>query len=273
MLISERPAAIDAQGNLLQFSLPEQHAQDKESSSKIINSLKGAQLKQVVSTFDGVYALSASKKSVYFVPKNNETEFDMSGWFWASRPCPQIKLDAELKSGEKIEQIEAGRDFVLARTSKGRVLGMSPSSTTSESGFMQEIFSQNELKVVKALESVKVVEIATGENHALFRTEDGRVFGLGSNRMGQLSSQDKEYQSKILKPIELQTVWSPVQVMAKPMEASCSKIACGGETSLFAIDRPDGTQVLGCGFGQWGQIGHGGVINLLKQIKDSDSLF
>ena len=215
-------------------------------------------MKQVVTTWDGVYALSASKKSIYFIPKNNETEFDMSGWLWASRPCSQIQLDSGLKSGEKIEQIATGKDFVLARTSLGRVLGMS-APLASESGVMQEILSQNQLNIVKSLESLKIVELATGENHALFRTEDGRVFGLGSNRMGQLSSQDKEYQSKILKPIELQTIWSPVQVMAKPMEASCSKIAAGGEASLFAIDRPDGTQVLGCGFGQWGQIGHGGV--------------
>jgi alpha-tubulin suppressor-like RCC1 family protein len=124
---------------------------------------------------------------------------------------------------------------------------------------MNEILPLNELQIVKSLESVQVSEIAAGETHALFKTSEGRVFGLGSNRMGQLSSQDKEYKSKILSPIELQTIWSPVQVMAKPMEANCAKIAAGGETSLFAIDRPDGTQVLGCGFGQWGQIGHGGV--------------
>ena len=46
------------------------------------------------------------------------------------------------------------------------------------------------------------------------------------------------------------------------MDASCSKIAAGEEFSLFVVDRPDSSQVLACGHGQWGQLGHGGVMTL-----------
>ena len=59
-------------------------------------------------------------------------------------------------------------------------------------------------------------------------------------------------------PTEISTIWHPVNSAAKPAGSACSKIAAGEDFSLFVIDSDDSSQVLSCGFGQYGQLGHGG---------------
>lgn len=65
-------------------------------------------------------------------------------------------------------------------------------------------------------------------------------------------------------PTELQSLWSPAHNISKPIDANCTKIAAGGDISMFVIDRPDSTEVLSCGFGQFGQLGNGSVYKSLK---------
>ena len=51
----------------------------------------------------------------------------------------------------------------------------------------------------------------------------------------------------------------------KPSDSKCSAIAAGDNFSVFAIESKDSTDLLSCGFGQYGQLGHGGYNHLVYQ--------
>lgn len=187
-------AAIDANGDLIQFSLP---LTDKESLAKaeslqLHKTLSGGQLKQLVTTQESVVALGPSN-AVYVIPKDQKSGGKIQrGFLWNTAPC-DILSTKELKRGEYIQQLAAGSDFVLALSNTGRVLASATDGTLTDNHFLPSSFnasqesSKNKEKSLQLLESCKdliVAEIACGSQHVLLRTKDGRVFGLGNNDKG-----------------------------------------------------------------------------------------
>ena len=116
-------------------------------------------------------------------------------------------------------------------------------------GNTNQVFS-----LIKGFEKVVVSDVKCGNEHVLALSDCGRVFGLGSNKLGQLGFSDLEI---IKSPREISTIWNPINSCAKPEGAQCSAIAAGDDFSLFVIDTQDSTQVLATGYGQFGQLGNG----------------
>ena len=114
-------ALIDSQGSLIQFNLPmvsmsPPHTDSVPDANQEYKTILNANLIDVACSNSLVFSLS--KNGTIFKtlkgqqePVNN-TIYD---WFW---PKNTIKCDA-LAWGEKIVQIDAGDDFVIARSNKG----------------------------------------------------------------------------------------------------------------------------------------------------------
>lgn len=94
--------------------------------------------------------------------------------------------------------------------------------------------------LVAELTGHKVVKVATGKNHSLFLTDEGRVLACGDNKNGQSAG------------------GSGVSVNTKPMAVvydgpPAVKVACGGDFSVI-LDSAGG--VWTWGLPEYGQLGH-----------------
>lgn len=103
-----------------------------------------------------------------------------------------------------------------------------------------------------------IVDVVSGNYHTLFRTDDGRVFGFGSNEKLQLGlgPYDPE-RILIAEPLEITTLWGPTR--RKPRHSRVTHMAAGAETSYFVVEDGDKDKVhlLACGLGISGQLGCG----------------
>ncbi|KAG9414377.1 hypothetical protein AC1031_013574 [Aphanomyces cochlioides] len=118
-----------------------------------------------------------------------------------------------------------------------------PPVDASASKFFRQMFRVLRPRFIQALERVHVTEVACGDAHTLFLTQDHRVYGSGSNALGQLGhelTEEKEVQEL---PQDL-----------KVGEANIRQIAAGAEHS-FAVTL-DG-DLLAWGRNDMGQLGLG----------------
>lgn len=174
-------AAIDLSGNLIQFHLPTVSSGGTENNDISMRStLLNAYVTHVATTNDQVFALNDRSNTIYALSKDHASPTQISRWFSSS--VPTVKLEVSLGWGERIVQICSGFDFLLVLSNRGRVFGMPCSESAKE--LTGRDSKKDVLSVLKGLENLKIAEIAAGSHHALFRSTDGRVFGVGSNRMG-----------------------------------------------------------------------------------------
>ncbi|KAJ3135484.1 hypothetical protein HDU90_003886 [Geranomyces variabilis] len=240
-------AAVDADGNLIQWSTPplpaagsKKKTGDSAPAPTPRLTVRGKGFVQAACTNERVFALSGNG-DLYTIEKNAAAAETGNGWFTKAGEGAGNKLSppTSLRRGEKVVKIAAGADFVGAVTNRGRALMLQGSSWTE----------------LPELADVQVSDIACGEKHTLISTVDGRVFGFGSNAFGQLATDTAI--SSVASATEISTLWSPPVQTAKPTNTRCTKIAAGGNTSLFVIETPTSTKVMGCGTGMQGQLGTG----------------
>lgn len=92
----------------------------------------------------------------------------------------------ELDSDDEVVSVEAGQDHTCFLTKKGHVLTC---GWSADGQLGQGIYTVNALpkKVKGALESVKIVQIATKGDFVLALSNEGEIFGWGNNEYKQLS--------------------------------------------------------------------------------------
>ncbi|TPX36369.1 hypothetical protein SmJEL517_g01556 [Synchytrium microbalum] len=269
-------AAISQDGDLLQFGY---------TAPRV--TIRGKDLVQVAIASDYVVALSKSGEA-FAIPASQSkrdaviaareklraagTWKDETSWFTSSNK-DEGKTKLVLPKGEKITSIASGSNHVVALTNKGNVysLGLNPAGNKSgqlglghtvppTSNVEDPSIPSLSFTEVGALDGCNAVSVACGDEHTLVLTKDGRVFAHGSNNVGQLGiGTYGEGNLVISTPVEVSTLWSSnvLSKIPKPLDAKVSLIAAGGNTSLFAVDRPTSVEVFSAGNGLNGQLGNG----------------
>ncbi|XP_034107035.1 probable E3 ubiquitin-protein ligase HERC4 isoform X1 [Drosophila albomicans] len=154
------------------------------------------------------------------------------------RMCPFLEIP-ELQD-YVISQIACGSRHSMALTDWGQVLSWGG----NELGQLGHANNQaNELpKIVRALLSKTVVQVACGKNHSMALTSGGEVYTWGSNQCGQLGVQS---------PHELYDSNRPM-LLTSLLGIPVATIACGGNHS-FVISKS--AAVFGWGSNNCGQLG------------------
>ena len=157
------------------------------------------------------------------------------------------RLIATLKN-EGITEISAGAEHSLALTSSGEVYswGCGDSGRLGH-GLPSALLGRNKIKsefkprLLRALETQKIVQISGGHMHSGCVSEEGRAFVFGSGRFHQLG-----------RPTTDEDANSPIEVQGPQ---AIHQIACGGTHSLAIT--PGGGVVASWGADQNGCLGRG----------------
>ncbi|KAJ3299149.1 hypothetical protein HK104_009943 [Borealophlyctis nickersoniae] len=284
-------AAIDLDGNLLQWGVGHYLAGDRKANAASVQpevTLAGRDLVQLACTHKKVYALSrkgevfvlSAKKDVESETAQTRAEAKKRGelkagsWLWGGGEEVVVKL----RGSERIKSIAGGAHHLVALSSGGKLYAVAADSQGNKWGQLGQFDAPTpsgpedaadfavDLLPVSSVRNIKFSEVACGDNHTLARTSDGRVFAFGNNNFGQLGRtvEYEEGQSFSAAPLEVDSLWSNMRSTAKPLDWKCSKIAAGGNTSLFVVEKPKEIEVLACGMGQFGQLGHGGFHHIMK---------
>lgn len=125
--------------------------------------------KKILSLFGGDFNAAAidSEGSIIFIPRSI-----------SSSVSEKLEI-SRLPNNEEAVSIACCDDYIYVLGSSGRVFVSEPGIGKFE--------RKLEFALVKSLEKAKVVEINGKSVHCLAVTEDGKVFGCGSNYCGQLS--------------------------------------------------------------------------------------
>lgn len=100
----------------------------------------------------------------------------------------------------------------------------------------------NRPTLIEHLKNVNIVQVACGEKHSLFLTEDNKVYACGSNEHGQLGMGSRlQWYKMAKKPNLISYYGSPIK-----------KIGCGRKFSVL-LDS-DG-HLHTCGSSKFGQLG------------------
>ncbi|KAI8915483.1 regulator of chromosome condensation 1/beta-lactamase-inhibitor protein II [Powellomyces hirtus] len=275
VLSRHHAAAVTEDGDLVQWKTPAPTAPSSRRSSSapqveatavLYVTVKGKDFVQIACTDTKVYALCKNGDTYCIDNLNNSTSTapsaTASSWNSLTSPATEHSITklpspSTLRWSERIMRLSAGAHHAVALTDHGQILSLSADESGNAWGQLGHGAGQvegNVWKVVEALKDVKVAETACGDNHTIVRTTDGRAYGFGSNSFGQLASEASI--TSVPSPTELNMFWTLAQNTSKPLDASCTHIAAGGNTSLFCIDRPAATDVLACGTGLNGQLGN-----------------
>lgn len=233
--------------------------------------LKGKDIRKVALSGNGVaFALNQAGQKVYSWNTLDSTfnGFGGSSWWklWGTTEEPTLNVP-EFRTFESIEDIRAGQEHVVALTNKGRVFS-GPAGQISESKgqFGIAAFSHFEsppaggklydVKLIRNLSS-NVVQIASGDNHVLLRTQDGRLYGFGQNLYGQLATTFAQRTANVAVPTEI-----PLTRFVSPSSSyfrKVSNIAAGGAISYVTISGVDNDrdEYYSFGNGLSGQLGTG----------------
>jgi alpha-tubulin suppressor-like RCC1 family protein len=180
---------------------------------------------------------------------------------------------------EKATDIVAGKDHFLILSSKGSVysagsnskgqLGSGEKVKQNDSTSQSSPIADLKLNLVGGIAG-EVVEIASGDNHCLARTSDGRVYGWGSNESGELG--EGVYSNDVPlffnAPIELRKIWSvpkSVEVSSVGADGKITGIYAAGKNSYFVKEDASTIEVLAAGYGLNGQTGNGSPIHVASE--------
>ncbi|KAJ3364503.1 hypothetical protein GGF32_001603 [Allomyces javanicus] len=281
--------AIDARGDVFQWG-----HRFAPTASEPIRTLTGLDIVQVHVANDALLALSRTG-TLYVIPVEAAAQAQMSGTdpLVLPRATPATRSESPKSSssswwpfgrsaqpattaiwptlaiqGDTIADVRAGNDHVVVRTKKGEVYSaaLAPRAVAAgalgrgvQPGEAQVDEDGNVDRVVPQLHKVEVVgkvdEIAAGAAHALARTSDGRVWAWGTNTHGQLCLGTWTKGTEIV-PL-------PTEIHPRK-DASVQSITAAGQMSAFitTTSTTGTTDVLVCGNGQFGTLGHGQYIHV-----------
>lgn len=175
-------------------------------------------------------------------------------WAWTVSETPQRLIDSSsMGFFEKITDISVGTHHLAAVSNKGNVFTSLLSPIPRHNGEIGlASFSAfdapppaRKLFRVGLLEK-PVKQVACGSQHTLFLTQDGELWGCGSNKHGQLVLPFTQRNLQISVPTRL----------GRPLLSNIDYIAAGGTTSYFR--RSDG-EAFAVGNGINGQFGTGSL--------------
>lgn len=124
-------------------------------------------------------------------------------------------------------------------------------------------FYDQRIKNPRKLEDLpKIIKIVSGHNHVLALSQDGLLFGWGSNSCMQLSH-EKEF-SRVDSP--LIAMFSPIRLSDKLENNTITDMAAGEEFTVFVTkNKLNGeTEVFSCGYNIHGELGLG----FLRHVAD-----
>jgi alpha-tubulin suppressor-like RCC1 family protein len=177
----------------------------------------------------------------------------------------------EALGSETLVQIATGEDHIAMLTSKGEVFtmgddtygqcGQGPNGRKSAPPFYQ----QRVRAPIKVENLSKIKRIACGGNHTLALSNDGMLFGWGSNSALQLSH-EKEFAS-VEEP--LIGVFSPVRLDGSLPNNFITNIAAGSEFTMVVTKNRanEECEVYGTGMNLHGQLCSGGVRHISDFVK------
>lgn len=127
-------------------------------------------------------------------------------------------------------------------------------------------FFEQRIKKPFLVESLpKISKISAGANHTLALTEEGNVFGWGSNSNLQLSHQ-KEYSSVENPSLSF---FTPTNINTNMGNNTVVDFSAGEEFSIFVTKNKlnNETEVFGCGHNTHGELGVGFIKHLSDVVK------
>ncbi|BAM79724.1 similar to UVB-resistance protein UVR8 [Cyanidioschyzon merolae strain 10D] len=112
-----------------------------------------------------------------------------------------------------------------------------------------------------ALPNLRIIKVASGDRHTLVLTDDGRIYGFGSNEYGQLGITMSCDQETAENPTSKQCVFSEPRLLTGGALAGrrIAQIACGERHSVALSDQGE---VICWGHGMSGQLGLGESITM-----------
>lgn len=215
--------------------------------------LRGKGIVKLAISQDRILALSGGG-SVYSLPVarsdqlSGATSDGGSSWlaFWSS-PGSSINYrqiqPANMGWGEKVVDIDSGREHALLMTSSGRVFSAASSSQSFPAkgqlgipGLTWLTRPQGPIDQpheIGTLKGFKAKKIATGDYHSLVLDDEGRVFAFGDNSVGQLGFPAESDVPVIDSPSLL-----PFNKLYKGTELApkVTSVAAGGLNSFFTVD-------------------------------------
>ncbi|XP_052749366.1 probable E3 ubiquitin-protein ligase HERC4 isoform X2 [Galleria mellonella] len=150
-------------------------------------------------------------------------------------PCVVKKL-----ATKNVVQVACGSYHSMALTNNGDLYAWGANSY-GQCGLGNVTNKEMKPQQITSLLGVPIALIACGSNHTFVLSKSGAVYGWGKNSHGQLGLQDKEHRCY---PSHLKTL----------RNVKVCHIACGEDFTVFLT--LDGG-VFTCGFGEYGQTGHG----------------
>ncbi|WVQ78819.1 hypothetical protein IAT38_000910 [Cryptococcus sp. DSM 104549] len=258
-----------------------------DASGEIGRALRGKSLKTLAPAKAKVFALSKHGRLYVFSPSksihSNRQDGPRSWWFYlfgTDAGIDHVELQAAggLGWNERWVGVSAGRDHLLAVTSKGRTfsLPLSPKGNSNRQlGTKQELEPVETLPgqltpeqdirycttltPIPSLASIDVAQVATSERTSFVRTKSCHVLGFGANEVGQIG---------LGASLTVDTVPVPVEVvLAKcyPVgtRVECTDVKAGGNTTFYKVKRSfpgrrgEYEDLLACGGGLQGILGTG----------------
>ncbi|KAJ3331849.1 hypothetical protein HDU76_002044 [Blyttiomyces sp. JEL0837] len=263
-------AAVDAHGDLLVYG----------SAVNGISKLAGKDIVQVSCSNREVFAVTRSGKLLRVDPSQlpvGDAKNASGSWMaWLGFETKQVGVElikfARGSVSDRIKSVAVGEHHIVALGASGKVF-TAPLSENGN-GFGQlgngEIATKvtmadlsPKLSLVQSISTVKMDQIAAGRAFNVVLSKDGDVYVWGSNKFGQLGTCSKKSEiAASPEPQPMLSLWNKVKLGGRPNDVKCVKIAAAGDTAMFVVDRPDKTEVLTVGMGQWGQLGHGNFLHL-----------
>ncbi|KAF6215417.1 hypothetical protein GE061_010169 [Apolygus lucorum] len=162
----------NAHGQLVELS-------KEELAFKMIPSLSKYKIKQISTKWDTSYAVTSDGMCLAWGPNN----YGQQGYRTTNRETIDNAIQIVTN---RVKQVSAGLRHFLVLREDGSVF----SAGDGKKGQLGRIESSDSLEKVPGLEGV--VQVASGQNFNLARTDGGKIVGWGCNKFGQLGVTGKE---------------------------------------------------------------------------------
>uniref|UniRef100_A0ACD5UPU0 Uncharacterized protein n=1 Tax=Avena sativa TaxID=4498 RepID=A0ACD5UPU0_AVESA len=206
-------------------------------------------LPQKIQAFEGtcVKMIAAGAEHTAAVTEDG----DIYGWGWGrygnlglgDRNDRYVPEKVSLVEGEKMVLVACGWRHTITVSSSGSLYtyGWSKYGQLGHGDFEDHLVPHK----VDALKDSSTSQISGGWRHTMALTSDGKLYGWGWNKFGQVGAGDTEDHC------------SPVEINF-PEEQKVAQVACGWRHTLAFTERKN---VFAWGRGTSGQLGHGEIVD------------